>query len=253
MDFKKHQKFVLKLSVSVVSVLLLLIIVPGLAYLSDVEVVYTILPNTVYQLLHNLFFAAQLSCAALALKERFKLLNEYLKGLTVTLDERNKIILSKQETFNLELFSALYNDLCDAIAIANSTFTNQIVIVIINLLLTDVLTAYGWLREFMSRTHLLMFLSFLNFMWISCEYAIKAMIAHSGSSTTNEAENSLVLLTRVIENLKSNEKMKADMNLLLTQMRYRNKKLQNIVFTIDWKLVLAVSFYFLWSFESDLN
>lgn len=242
MDFKKHQKFVLKLSVSIVSVLLLMIIVPGLAYLSDVEVVYTLLPNTVYQLLHNLFFAAQFSCAALALKERFNLLNEYLKGLTITLDERNKIILNKQETFNIDAFSALYNDLCDAIAMANSTFTNQIVVIVINILLTDVLTVYGWLREFMSRTHLLVFLSVLNGMWILCQYAIKAMIAYCGSSTTDEAENSLVLLTRVIENIKSNEQMKADMNLLLTQMRYRNKSLQNVFFTINWKFVLAVSF-----------
>lgn len=142
------------------------------------------------------------------------------------------------DAFNLKHFSGLYNDLCDAIETINSTFTLQIIFVMANFLATDVFAAYGVLREFLSRSHRLAFMLTGNCSWMLIQYAIKVLTVQAGSSTTNEAEKTVVIVTKIAGN--SNESFKAELNSFLLHMRCRNKKLENVFFTINWNLILAV-------------
>lgn len=77
-DFNRHRKFVKLLSLAVTSVLLILILFPILAFYSGVFTNFIHLPSNIYELLHNFFYAAQFACAALAIRTRYKLLNQYL-------------------------------------------------------------------------------------------------------------------------------------------------------------------------------
>lgn len=77
-NFNKHRKFVKRLSLAVISVLLILIFFPILAFSSGVFTNFIHLPSNIYELLHNFFYAAQFASAALAIRTRFKLLNKYL-------------------------------------------------------------------------------------------------------------------------------------------------------------------------------
>lgn len=156
---------------------------------------------------------------------------------------QEKVALTYVKNFNLKLFSELYNDQCDLIEMINSTFAMHIAFVMTSLMLTDVFAAYGILRGCLSSSgYILQFLLFSNTLWIVMQYGIKALIAHAGTSTTTEAERSLVLVARLVEATYSNQELKTDLNFLLIQMQCRSKHLQNYFFTINWNLILAVRF-----------
>ena len=216
---------------------------------------FLLLPSNVYQLLHNYFYASQFACAALAIRARLKLLNDYSSSFVHNKKEFRVVV--HQKKFNLKLFSKLYNDLCDLIELLNKTFTWQLIFVMINLMLVDIFTAYGVVREFIEqRAFKLKFLIITNTIWSLLQFAIKYIMAYCGNSTTDEAENSLLIVTRIIEKFgDDDEKMKTDLNHLLNQMQGRNKNLENVFFAINYKLILAVSVvaHLLISFASTRN
>lgn len=231
---------------------MVLIKVSVLASLFGVHIKYFHLPCHNYQLLFNYFYIAQFSCAALAVKSRFKSINNYLTssfarknslGSVRTLINSNKVdsLQSTSFDFNVRLFTELYNDLCDAIEMINSTFTRHLIIVTLSLLLTDVFAAYGILREFMTRSQKLGFYLLSNGSWIVMQLAFKCLMVYSGSSTTKEAEKSVTIVTRAAGKLEINDVIKADLNSLLLQMRCRSKSIENSFFTINWTLIVAVS------------
>lgn len=152
------------------------------------------------------------------------------------------MIVVRQENFNLKLFSELYSDLCDAIDLINSTFTFHLVFVMTSILIIDVFAVYSTLREFRADVteYRLAFIIIANPVWILIQYSVKALMAHAASSTTNEAEKSFGLVTKLITTLSLNRDMKTDLNYLLIQMQ-RKKNLENIFFVINWNLLLAVS------------
>lgn len=242
-DFKNQRKITKIFAIAVTSTLPALFLIALAFYYFNIGSNCILFLGNVYAMLFNCFYTAQFACAALALRERFKLVNEYMKNFTAQTQAFDKqIVMVSSENFNLKRFSDLYNDLCDAISMINSTFTGQLIIVMTNMLLVDIFGAYGILREFLSHSYnRLKFLILCNSIWIALQYAVKFLMAQSGSSTTAEAEMSLVIITRVIENAKD-DKLKTDLNLLLNQMQGRNKKIENVFFVINYKLILAVSF-----------
>lgn len=150
------------------------------------------------------------------------------------------MVLVRRQSFNLKVFSELYSELCDSIELINSTFTLHLVFVMTSLLSTDVLAVYGAVREFQSSISRFGFLIIANTTWMCIQYLIKAFMAHAGSSTTNEAERSLVLVTKLIITFQFDLEIKTDLNCLLTQIQVRKKNLENNFFAINWNLILSV-------------
>jgi 7tm Chemosensory receptor len=143
--------------------------------------------------------------------------------------------------FNVKVFSELYFELCDAIDLVNSAFTFNLSFAMLTFLAVEIFGCYGVLREFISREkNLLIFLSLANSVWVSVQYSIKALMAHAGSSTTKEAETSLILVTKLTASLDSVNPLKAELLSLLIQMRTFDKKFKNIFFNIDWRIILSV-------------
>lgn len=199
---------------------------------------------SIHQLPYNYFYTLQFICASLTVKERFELLNKYASGFINRQNSCNdhKIIFTRGRNFNLKLYSELYNDLCDSIQLVNSTFTFQLIFVILTLLSADIFAAYDTLRGIMDDdSNQKRCMMWANFVWLSIQYLIKILMAYGGSSSTDEAEKSFVIITRLIESSCDNNELKVDLNFLLNQMRGRNLKHENILFTINFKLVLAVS------------
>lgn len=78
-DFAAHRRIVSKLSLSTFSVPAVLSInVPMHVFYYDVDINYSFFVLLFYQLFHNFFYGLQFSLAALAVRERFKLLNTYV-------------------------------------------------------------------------------------------------------------------------------------------------------------------------------
>lgn len=80
-----------------------------------------------YISLYKYFFVLQFSLASLAVRERFKILND---NLQVSLFNKNiKVFTVVKDTKSLKLFSKLYLDLCDSIETINETFTFHLFLV----------------------------------------------------------------------------------------------------------------------------
>lgn len=266
-DFEKHRKFVQKISILIVSVIITLVSLPMVAAFYNIKMRFILSSLSVYQLLQNFFYTCQFALTALTLKERFKMINEYLERFEAnfflcslilvmfylnifqrfSLRQKNVIVQVRQDssTFNLKLFSELYHDLCDLIEDVNSTFTNQLIVVLMNLLLTDVFNIYGVLREVKSKapssSERLCFLMVFNVYWLSIQYAVQTFVVFCGETTTNEAERALVLVTNAYSNVESDVNLKNDLNSLLIQMKFRKKVFKNVFFRINFNLILTVS------------
>lgn len=141
----------------------------------------------------------------------------------------------------MKIFSDLFNDLCDLIELVNSTFTNQLIIVVMSLLLTDVFAVYGVMREFQAKNDRFFFFLISNTAWAIIQYSIKAFMAHCGQTATSEAEKSVVLVTKAIAAVDRDSNLQNDLNSLLIRMKFREKIFRNVFFTINFQLILTVN------------
>lgn len=154
---------------------------------------------------------------------------------------KNKIYIVREKNFSLKLFDELYNDLCDAVETINSTFTLHLVFVMTSFLASDVFAAYGILREYLSGSKRLLPIMLGNFSWMAIQYSIKVLSVHAGSSTSNEAERTIIIIARTAGTLNPNDSLKSELDSFSLHMRCRNKKLENVFFFIDWTLILVVN------------
>lgn len=70
-----------------------------------------------------------------------------------------------------------------------------------------------------------------------------AISVSEGSRTTKAAEKTKVIVSKIVHRNQSltNQDGKVEFILLMTQIQLRNLNLQNCFFTIDWRVLLAVS------------
>lgn len=231
----------MKLSLSIIATLLLIILMILVGIYFDMNTQSAILSASVYGLFMSYYYVAQFCAASLAVRERFKLLNDTLHNLDCKM--QSKTITHHPCSLSFRSISQLHNKLCDLIEIVNSTFTLQLVFVMISIMIVDIFAAYGIICEFLAFQSLgLKYLIVGNSIWLLVQCAIKFFMAHCGSSTTKEAERSLVIVSKLADRIDELDfKAIVDLNLLINQMRARNKNLENIFFAINYKLVLAVS------------
>lgn len=112
-DLAKQKKFIKKLSAFTLGILMLLVLVPLGAFVNNLELSLIQLNSHTYQLLFNFFYTSQFAGAAFAVRERFKILNEYLKSATSNdnlIDLKNIFFIefpsiSKMEKLKLSLLS----------------------------------------------------------------------------------------------------------------------------------------------------
>lgn len=81
------------------------------------------------------FFTYQFCFASLALRERFKLLNDFLKKLVI--DNKFKFSSTSTTFDNLKSVTELHLDLCDLIELINSTFTAHLIFILLSVLVRD--------------------------------------------------------------------------------------------------------------------
>lgn len=195
----------------------------------------------IFQLLYNLFYISQFSGAALAVKQRFALLNNYAENFISESNRHRDVLLPPPVKLDLRLFTELYNNLCDTLLIINSTFTPNLIVVMTIFMTIDIFGVYDVVREIMSPSRNIANLIGSSF-WVLLQYPMKIFMAYSGSSTTKEAEKSSVLISKMITSTgEHNSQHKNSLSITLHQMQIREKRLSNIFFNIDYNVILAVS------------
>lgn len=154
----------------------------------------------------------------------------------------------------------LFLDLCDGVEIINSTFTFQLIVVIIESLvsmiinesyvaflkllsilsqLTDVFSAFAIIREIIKLEDIKVAL-LPHIILIANQFLKKCIMSHSGSSTTKEAENTSIIVSRIISERQNGSDL-AGWKTFLSLIGTRNLNLQNVFFKINWNILLGVS------------
>lgn len=147
----------------------------------------------------------------------------------------------KRLQFDPRIFWELYDDLCDIIEMINSTFTAHLIVVLITIMVIEILGGYALLREGISKINHPIAMS-AGMLWIVFNNVIKFTMVHCGTSTTDEAEKSVVLMSKLA--MAADEGCKNDLKFVSSQLQIRNKKFSNIFFTINYNVVVAVSFMY---------
>lgn len=71
--------------------------------------------------------------------------------------------------------------------------------------------------------------------------ALAISSVHAGASLTSEVKNTSVILSKRMKSFDLIESQKIDFICLMTQMKARNSIIQNVLFNIDWNVLLTVS------------
>lgn len=70
---------------------------------------------------------------------------------------------------------------------------------------------------------------------------LQMAVVHAGSKTTNEACETIVIFSQIINNTNPTELQKADFSYFIGQAKSRDLNLQNSLFIINWKTLVTVS------------
>lgn len=66
-------------------------------------------------------------------------------------------------------------------------------------------------------------------------------VIYFASSLTREAKNTTKYLSQTMVNSEFSDSQKLDLIYFMAQLRARNLKIENILFTLDWSVLVAVS------------
>lgn len=76
---------------------------------------------------------------------------------------------------------------------------------------------------------------------ILVNYAIQGTMAHTSYTTTREAEETALIVSKIVNSRDTSESNREIFKSFLGQNQFRNLSFQNAFFVINWKLLLAVS------------
>lgn len=144
--------------------------------------------------------------------------------------------------FGFEKFVKAYQDLCDGIDLLNATFTFQLAPVLVTVLITKTFTAYGVLWAMISPPERQGLTYLQNGSWLAVMYLLEIIIAFVGSAVTKNAQETLVIMTKILNNSKVDEDFVLSMQYFVSRVNCRNLNVQNCFFKIDWMILLHVKF-----------
>lgn len=190
-------------------------------------------------------FCMQFIAAALAIRERFMKLNNYLLLCFNVPLTRIHVINDRHQNQDTRIITELYFKLCECINQVNSIFTFPLIFVAVIILVSITFSIYELLREFTKDAGGFVLVVLIgDCAAIISEVLCMIFVVHSGSSTTNEAEKTLLLVTKIINQRSTSEVNKKSFQNFLIQVQYQNFKFENCFFTINWKLIAAVRLFF---------
>lgn len=81
----------------------------------------------------------------------------------------------------------------------------------------------------------------LNALGIIFSYSLTITVIYAGSSLTNEAKATAANFSKFMNEFVESENDKLDFIYLMSHLRSRNLNVENFLFVINWKILLAVS------------
>lgn len=137
----------------------------------------------------------------------------------------------------------LFHQLCDTIDMINSTFIFPMIFIVFNCLVSNMFSCFNiiwtFTKDFENFDHLILNeIPFLFFI-----YFLQSICAYSSCSMSSEATETSTIVIKAMSNPKCDRSSQELFKNFLIQHQCRNLKLQTCFFTLNWKLLLTVSFH----------
>lgn len=165
----------------------------------------------------------------------------------------DRISIIGVRNLNLKAFAQLSQILFDTIDALNSTFTFHIASILFNILVFKIFAIYQILFDFSSDSTKKMFVLLINGSWLGMQCILQAMISHGGSLVTKNARKISVTVSTILNNFELSNELATKLQNFLARIQCRNHEVQNVFFTINWKLSVAVIINFdasfFWNFK----
>lgn len=154
----------------------------------------------------------------------------------------DNIVIVSEKKFDLEAFVKAFQDLCDGIDLLNSTFTYQLAPIFVNAIATMIFAGYGVLWEIVIETEFRGLLFLQNGSWLTLMYIVIAVISFVGSSVTQSADETSLIMMKVLNNSEPSETFANLMQKFVTRVNCRNMHVQNCFFKVNPMLLVYVKF-----------
>lgn len=164
----------------------------------------------------------------------------------------DSVVVVSDVKFSLEKFIKAYQDLCDCLDLLNSSFTFQLAPLLVNIIITKTFTGYGVLWELITPTPHRGLVFLQNASWLMVMHLLEIMIAFIGSAVTKAAQETVVIMTKILNHSKLDEDFALPMQHFVSRVNCRNLKVQNCFFKINWMILLHVRCFFA-SVKTKLN
>lgn len=197
---------------------------------------------------------AQFTLPCLLVHQIFSTLNRQLKKL-LTPKVRN--LKSSFEIVRTQLkFKKIFFLLCNSIDIINKTFTFQVIILFLMILVNcldflpkilfnqnifqigNIFESNGIVHEFLNTkmfNHLTIYSCIAHLVF---NYSTMTLMLYAANSVTHEAQASAVILSKSIDETSDTQKL--NFVVFAAQTRSRNLNIQNFLFVINWNVFLSV-------------
>jgi hypothetical protein len=142
--------------------------------------------------------------------------------------------------YNLQSVFNLYQDLINAIALINSTFSFHLILIVMNSLMLTIFCSYALLREILSPSELIIYTFLLNGNWLIIQFLFQVIIAFAGSSVTVQAHETLSIVSEVLNSHELSADMNDKLQNFVTRINRESLQIQNVFFVIDWKFLITV-------------
>lgn len=135
----------------------------------------------------------------------------------------------------------LYHDLCDSIELINSVFTFPLILAVFYFFILNTFAAFAHIWTLTQEFEYIFFLLSTDGLVMLLNWYLQCVAVYSSSSTTQIAEETVVIITRILNSSECNSVQQKTFKNLLLQAHYRNLKFRTALFTINWKLLLTVN------------
>lgn len=136
--------------------------------------------------------------------------------------------------------------MCNGIDLLNRTFTFQLVPIVINTMIIEVLSAYRVLWEIMTTSKVTedikIYVLLQESVWLMMAYSLQVTMASVGSSLSESTGETLVIVAKTLNDLEVSNDLSTKLHNFISRSQCRNLKVHNnSLFSIEWKLLVAVS------------
>lgn len=146
----------------------------------------------------------------------------------------------RQKPCDSSVIASLYHELCDVIDMINSSLASPIVFVVLYLFILNLFSCYTLVWTLFKEPEYLFMVLTTDGSYVMFNNILQAIFIYASTSTTKQAEQTVLIIIKIIYNNECNKDQLKTFKFFLSQTHHRKLKFETSFFTIDWKLLLVV-------------